>query len=202
MAKNVQSGYNDLSEEEKQSGAAIAKVLGNGAVQGTIEGTTFALTYGGGLKGDMLGKSASAYFKSHKGMEIATKAGIQASKAYVSDGAESLITSKEFNFAETTQDALVNAAVSAVYDTRISGPLKSVVGKMSNLKPNLTEASSATGAFSSAVTKTNLSQITGKTANVAIDTITNSKVYGKIVKDVMKEGTNAGVDAIENLVFE
>jgi len=200
MAKNVQSGYNELSEEEKQSGAAIAKTLGNSVVQGTIEGTTFALTYGGGLKGDMLGKTVSSYFKSHKGIEIATKAGIQATKAYVSDGAESLITGKEFNFAETTQDAFVNAAVSVVYDTTISKPLKNVmsnIGKTNNsMGIEVTEASSIKGAFVSSVNQSVIKE-SKLAAGMAAQTISNGKVYGKIVKDVMKLPLNEVIDAIQ-----
>ncbi len=66
MGKNTQKGYNNLSEEEKQNGASIAKVLGYGAASGVIEGAAWYFTFGKGknfYKGTGLEKALGASAK-------------------------------------------------------------------------------------------------------------------------------------------
>ena len=128
MGKAAQSGYNSTVDKVvaqaaengvsldrnnvELDGKQIAKIIGNSAVQGGIEGTTFALTYGKGLKADkILGESLK---KSH---EVALKAGMQAAKEYGKAASDEIFDIKDHTFAEVTKNAATSAAVSVIYDT-------------------------------------------------------------------------------------
>ena len=146
FAQETQKGYNKLSEEEKQSGAMIGRVLGASAVKGGIEAATWYVTYGNGgakLVGskskavDGLGKLLTSKtkfvqpksflgkaFASNIGTASFTKAGIQGLKAYANEGA-SVIADGKFDWKSANTNAIVSAGTSFVYDNTFGAWMKS-----------------------------------------------------------------------------
>lgn len=146
FAQETQKGYNKLSDEEKQSGAMIGKVLGASAIKGGIEAATWYVTYGNGgakLVGskskavDGLGKLLTSKtkfvqpksflgkaFASNIGTASLTKAGIQGLKAYANEGA-SVIVDGEYDLKSANTNAIVSAGTSFVYDNTFGSWLKS-----------------------------------------------------------------------------
>jgi len=71
------------------------------------------------------------------------------------------------------------------------------IGKTNNsMGIEVTEASSIKGAFVSSVNQSVIKE-SKLAAGMAAQTISNGKVYGKIVKDVMKLPLNEVIDAIQ-----
>lgn len=147
FAQETQKGYNKLSDEEKQSGAMIGKVLGASAIKGGIEAATWYVTYGNGggkLVGnknkaiDGLGKlleNKKSLFNKDTHAVLAkvlpslnvssfTKAGLQAAKAYANEGA-SVIVDGDYDLASAHTNAIVSAGTSFVYDNTFASWFKS-----------------------------------------------------------------------------
>lgn len=205
-AKSIQDGYNKLSDEEKQSGAALRKLGASSVLSGLVEGTTWALTTG---KLTTAMKASNSKVISKVGTEFVkngtkAKAMMQASKAYATEGI-SIITDGNFDFKSATTDALISAAVSVAYDTKLKGSVQGGMDKLNNKfnpqgadelgESGLDALSKQGGTNNTSVFKSMCSSVVKKT-NQYVQSKDTSKVLGKIVKDPIKEVTEKIVDKV------
>jgi len=203
LGKNTQSGYNSLTEEEKEDSMSLLKMMGNSTVQAGVEGVTFALTYGKGLKaGGSEAKNVVLKTLATNGhAEKFTKAGIQAAKAYVSDGAESLIMGKEFDFSETTQSALVNAGTSIFYDYTIGAAYGNFIKNNNVNSSGLNTDNAFAGAKQETIKNVTESIKNGSKKVLMLDEGNSSKKYvGDFVKKSIQGIVNTAIDYVEGVI--
>ena len=131
----TQKGYNSLSEEEKQSGGALGKVVLSSGIKGGVEAATWYVTYGGGAKtlATSSNKALSAVGKAFDGASKTWwKAGMQAGKEYINEGASAIVTG-EYNLEKATTNAIVSAGTSVLYDKTIGNFIKTEDGQHKNI---------------------------------------------------------------------
>lgn len=202
FAQETQKGYNKLSDEEKQSGAMIGRVLGASAIKGGIEAATWYVTYGNGgakLVGskskavDGLGKLLTSKtkfvqpksflgkaFASNIGTASFTKAGIQGLKAYANEGA-SVIADGKFDWESANTNAIVSAGTSFVYDNTFGAWMKS------GTIDERAKAAAKKAAESSQSSQTAASAL-GYTTNAATKSSGKSTLIG-ILDSIKEKGT-------------
>lgn len=132
----MQKGYNSLGLEPGQeiSTADAWKLVGSSAVKGVVEAGTWYVTYGGGAK-NMAGatkaaveagakvtlktKAVTAVGKAFSGASKTWwKAGMQATKEFVNEGANTILTG-EYDVQKAITNAVVSAGTSVLYDKSI-----------------------------------------------------------------------------------
>ena len=206
VGKTAQSGYNStvdkVVEEAAKNGVVLdrnnveldgkqmAGIIGNSVVQGGIEGVTFALTYGKGIKADKIfGESLK------KTNEIAIKGAIQFGKEYAKAGSDELFNIKDHTAGEVFKNAVTAASVSVIYDKIGIGNkvLQNTSDKITNVSFEATEK--ALTAAQKAATE----EITEKVANTTsmlisegLETVDDSVLNSSVYKEVFNNATTAG----------
>lgn len=206
-AQSMQSGYNKLSDEEKQSGTALGKLGASSVLSGVVEGGTWALTAGTATtemagKTGVVSKIGGAF--ANKSTSTMAKAGLQATKAYATEGI-SVITDGEYDLKSATIDAAVSASTSILYDAGIK---KGVDLLDEKITPPEVDDSAALEALddvgTSSAIKDKFISTTGKIvhgANVVLKNKSTGKIVGKAVKDPIKKGMEGTVNFVEEKII-
>lgn len=126
LTKFAQAGTKEYREKAYDSegnfigeldGKQLAALYARAGAKGAVEGTAWYFTYGNGLKTASASNLApTGFMKNHAFIESVTKAGLQGAKTFAVDGIEATRYDKEFDLAQTTQNAAIASTVSLAFD--------------------------------------------------------------------------------------